>query len=748
MVMRLAALVAAVAAAAAAAKGPNITEWEAKKADAKAAEDAANAKEKKMVAVNKLLTMLGDIRTKVITEGSEEAKTYNQFACFCKDTIAGKSASIVSGKDETVALESSIAELSSARDQLDTDIAGYEKDIEDTSAEVVTAKAARKTELGLYRTNSADMKGALEAVAGAIASLKASKPESSMLQVRDIAKSLRTAALLADTLGLMKGSGKGGLSGFLQQGPDVEMENYKFHSHEIITTLEELQKDFTDKRNEIDEEEVQSAHAHDVVLQEKANKIKTLSLDTEDAKGARAAKVKKIGETSQQLTTASAELLDDQQYLEQLAEMCSGKKATWDQRAQARQDEISMLTQVLGVIGDAVANKTTAATVRFNQKAVSLRLAKRLAASPGFMEAAEAAAEAAEAPSFLQRRNAPRTDPERAAAAARGREAIADMLKSQGQKLKSSDLMALATQIAGVTSADPFVKVKQLISELIERLLAQASSEADQKAWCNKATSAAEQKRGYASEKVRELNAQMAVSEALRDKLAEELSVLSSEVAELKANREKAEGLRAKEKAESEEAITDATAGLEAVQMAKDIMDKFYKTAAKNEVALAQQGPAGDAPDAGFDNSEAYGGLQGESTGVLGMMEVLESDFQRTITETTKFEAEAEQEHLEFMTETGKSLAEKEVAHEQKDKEKSAAVEDLSQAEDDLGTNSEVLQTSIKELLELKAACIDTGMSYSDRKANREEEMSALKKAMCILENYAEYGPDGAADQC
>jgi hypothetical protein len=748
MTVRLAALVAAVAAAAVAAKGPNMTEWEAKKADAKAAEDAAKAKEKKQAAVNKLLTMLADIRTKVITEGAEEAKTYSQFACFCKDTIAEKQASITSGKDEKVALESSIAELASARDQLDADIAGYLEEIESTQAEVKAAKAAREQELGLYRTNSADMKGALEALEGAIASLKASKPEPSMLQVRDIAKTLRTAAILADTLGLMKGSSKGGLSAFLQQGPDVEMENYKFHSSEIIATLEQLQKDFTDKRNEIDEEEVQAASAHDAAMQEKANKIKTLNLDTEDAKGTKAATVKKIGETSQLLTTTAAELLDDQQYLEKLAEMCSDKKATWDQRAQARQDEISMLTQVLGVIGDAVANKTTAATVRFNQKAVSLRLAKRLAASPGFMEAAEAAAEAAEAPSFLQRRHAPRTDAERAVAAARGREAIIDMLKSQGQKLKSSELMALATQIAGVSSADPFAKVKQLIQELIERLLAQQSNEADQKAWCDKATSAAEQKRGYASEKITELNAQMAEYEALRDKLAEELSVLSSEVEELKANREKAEALRAKEKAESEEAIADATAGLDAVQMAKDIMDKFYKTHAKNEVSLAQQGPADDAPDAGFDNFEAYKGLQGESTGVLGMMEVLESDFQRTITETKKFEAEAEQEHLEFMTETGKSLAEKEVAVEQKDKEKTAAVEELSQAEDDLGTNSEVLQTSIKELLELKAACIDTGMSYSDRKANREEEITALKKAMCILENYAEYGPDGAADQC
>lgn len=747
MAWRLAALVAAVVAAAAAVKGPNMTEWEAKKAEAKAAEDAAKAKEKKQAAVNKLLTMLADIRTKVITEGGEEAKTYSQFACFCKDTIASKQASITSGKDEKVALESSIAELSSARDQLDADIAGYAQEIESTEAEVKAAKAARKEELGLYRTNSADMKGALEALEGAIASLKASKPEPSMLQVRDIAKTLRTAAILADTLGLMKGSGKGGLSGFLQQGPDVEMENYKFHSSEIIATLEQLQKDFTDKRNEIDEEEVRAASAHDAAMQEKANKIKTLNLDMEDAKGTKAAKVKKIGEASQLLTTTSAELLDDQQYLEKLAEMCQDKKATWDQRAQARQDEIAMLTQVLSVIGDAVKANTTAATVRFNQKVVSLRLAKRLAASSGFMEAAEAAAEAAEAPSFLQRRHAPRTDAERSAAAARGREAIIDMLKSQGQKLKSSELMALATQIAGVSSADPFAKVKQLIQELIERLLAQQSNEADQKAWCDKATSAAEQKRGYASEKITELNAQMAQYEALRDKLSEELSVLSSEVAELKANREKAEAMRAKEKAESEEAIADATAGLEAVQMAKDIMDKFYKTHAKNEVSLAQ-GPAEDAPDAGFDNFEAYKGLQGESTGVLGMMEVLESDFQRTITETRKFEAEAEQEHLEFMTETGKSLAEKEVAAEQKDKEKSAAVEELSQAEDDLGTNSEVLQTSIKELLELKAACIDTGMSYSDRKANREEEIAALKKAMCILENYAEYGPDGAADQC
>jgi hypothetical protein len=295
---------------------------------------------------------------------------------------------------------------------------------------------------------------------------------------------------------------------------------------------------------------------------------------------------------------------------------------------------------------------------------------------------------------------------------------------------------------------DPFAKIKQLIQELIERMLQEAANEATQKAWCDKATSAAEQKRTYAAEKIAELNAQMAELEALRDKLTEELEVLGKEVKELKDARKEAEDIRKKEKADNEETVRDAQIGMEAVQAAKDIVDKFYKTMAKNTVSLAQQSPADDAPDAGFDNMEAYTGLQGESTGIIGMMEVLESDFQRTITETEKAEAEAEQEFLEFMTETGKSLAEKETAHTQKDKEKTTAVEELSTAEDDLVTNNEVLQTSIKELLELKKACIDTGMTYDERKAAREEEIEALKKALCILDNYAEYGPDGAADSC
>merc|ERR1740138_1860825 len=136
----------------------------------------------------------------------------------------------------------------------------------------------------------------------------------------------------------------------------------------------------------------------------------------------------------------------------------------------------------------------------------------------------------------------------------------------------------------------------------------------------------------------------------------------------------------------------------------------------------------------GKDNSEPLMTIFGKSS--------------RCNTETRKAEATAEDEHLEFMTETGKSLGEKNMIEEQKTTEKDNAEEDLEAADDKLQSNNEIFRTSITELIELKAACIDTGMSYSDRVANREDEIEALKKALCILGAYEKYGPDGAGDAC
>jgi len=275
--------------------------------------------------------------------------------------------------------------------------------------------------------------------------------------------------------------------------------------------------------------------------------------------------------------------------------------------------------------------------------------------------------------------------------------------------------------------------------------LHEAAEEANQKGWCDKAQADAKQKRTYAGEEIESLNGEMAALEGRRDKLAEELEVLRKEIPDLKDKRDEAEKMRADEKAENEATVNEATAGLDAINMAIDILDKFYKTAAKTQVDLSlAQGPADDAPGAGFEIGEAYTGAGGESGGILGMMDVIKSDFERTISETEKAEKKAATDHRNFMTETGKSLAEKEMAEEQKDDQHANTVEELDDANDGLIAETSILRTSIKELMELKPTCIDTGMSYEERVARREDEIESLKKALCIFENFADGGFEDA----
>merc|ERR1719506_2211582 len=322
---------------------------------------------------------------------------------------------------------------------------------------------------------------------------------------------------------------------------------------------------------------------------------------------------------------------------------------------------------------------------------------------------------------------------------------IISLLKGKGQELKSTLLTSLASKIA----ADPFAKIKKLIQELIERLLQEAANEANQKGWCDKATADATQKRSYAADEIEDLNAKMAKLAALSDKLGEEIKTLNAEIKELNDKRAEAEAARKEESAENANTVSEAKAGLDAVKMAIDILDKFYKTSAKAKVDLSlAQGPLDDAPDAGFDNGEAYKGAGGEAGGIIGMMEVIQSDFQRTIDETRKDEKAAEKDHLDFMTESGMSLAEKTMAQKENTKLKDEADSNFNDAEDELASETKILVASIEELLELKKACVDTGMSYADRVALREEEIAALKKALCILGAHAEYGPDGLADAC
>merc|ERR1719161_1003024 len=147
------------------------------------------------------------------------------------------------------------------------------------------------------------------------------------------------------------------------------MQDYNFHSAEIVSTLEGLVDDFKAKISEVKIDETKKVSEYDLQFQADTDERAAAAKSLKDANALKAKKMEEIAANSKDLTTTQAQLTDDQNYLKDLTEKCNLKSKEWDQRSQMRQDELSALTTALTIVKGKVAEKTTEKTVRFVQRA-------------------------------------------------------------------------------------------------------------------------------------------------------------------------------------------------------------------------------------------------------------------------------------------------------------------------------------------------------------------------------------------
>jgi hypothetical protein len=602
-------------------------------------------------------------------------------------------------------------------------------------------KEKRAAEKATFDALHAELTKGITDLTNAVNTLKGSRP-ASLMSLKSVIKTIRQAAFMGDAMGHSP-KNQQALTALLQQDPEVPMEDFTFHSEEIISMIEGLQSDFKTKLSEVKIEETKAVSDFDLQMQADTDERAAAAKELKDTTELKAEKMEAIAASSKELTETSATLTDDQNYLKDLTEKCNSKSKEWDQRSQMRQDELTALTTALTIVKEGVATKTTEKTVRLVESSAKV--------SPHSFDSNvdstdDSEDEDEEDLSFVQL-SSPRHKLSLVATGAKKflqsdspRDRVIALLKSKSTQLDSPVLAALATKAA----ADPFVKIKKLIQELIERLLQEAADEANHKGWCDKEFGKAKQSRAMKAEAVKSLNEALAKSEALRDKLTEEIAILTKEIDELESALAKTTKERNDESAENAATVSEAQEGQAAVEQAIGVLEKFYKTAAKAEVFVqtsSKQVP--DMPDAGF--SGANKGSQSASTGILGMLDVIKSDFIRTIKETEKAEKTAAKEFMEFETTTKVSLGTKKVSKSAKEGELTETEASIDEDNTSLTEEQSLLDKSIQEIIELQPACVDTGMSYEERVAKREQEIEALKEALCTLDKE---GPEQTEAEC
>jgi chromosome segregation ATPase len=300
---------------------------------------------------------------------------------------------------------------------------------------------------------------------------------------------------------------------------------------------------------------------------------------------------------------------------------------------------------------------------------------------------------------------------------------VAAYLKAQATKFNSRVLSALATRV----EADPFKKVKKMVKDLITKLMDEAAAESEHKGWCDTELMTNEQTRKEKTEAIETLHAEIDGLMAMIAKLGEEIAHLTTSVQELDAAVKKATEVRQTEKTKNTATIQDAQEAQTAVNQALTVLKEFYAKSA-TATSFVQQPETFDKP---------YKGMGGESGGVVGMIEVIQSDFARLESETTAAEDSAAKEYEEFMNDSQVDKAAKTKDIEHKTGKKQNKEQMLQEAKTDLDGTQKELDAALSYYDKLKPSCVDAGESYEDRVARRKEEIDSLQEALKILEGDA-----------
>jgi len=658
--------------------------------------------------VEKVITMIRELQTQVQAEGAKEAATYDKFACFCKSKTDEKTTSIQEGETAVDTLSADIDSLSATRAQLDIDANDLNAEIKGYNDQLKAGADLRHGEVQTFESALTDMTKAISSLERAIQTLKGSGDHTALVSVRSI---VQTSLIMAAALD-MKSDDKA-VAMLLEQPSDVPVSDYDFRSGDIIGTIEQLLATFREKRTALENDNASGKSNYGLAKQAKHDQISTATTTLEGKQAQRSTTTQNLAVTQEDFTEKNGILNDDRMYLKDLTSKCETKAREWDQRSTMRSNELAAITQALAVIEGTVANKATISGAGGREAPITTAIEETVSF---IQEAAE----------HVVRKHKSQTQGDDV------RNAIVSLLKEEGNKLKSPVLSTLAIKV----SADPFVKIKGLIQELIERLLAEEADESNHKGWCDTEVSKTVKDREYRLRNVESLHTQLEELNARSASLLEDKKELESAIATLKGDLTTQAANRQEESAEHAETVREAKEGLNAVKQAMDILAHFYGEAAQGTVELAQQGPSVDdeAPDTGFDG--AYTGSQSSSTGILGMLDVISSDFERTISETESAEEQAKRDFVEFDRDCKMSITTKTTGLSHTTSELSENADEMSTAEDDFRTQQASLDNAVRTWVELLPGCVaDPGMSYAERVERREAEVAALKDAYCIINN-------------
>jgi len=635
--------------------------------------------------IAKVVSMLSDLQAKIIKEGDVAQKEFAEYSEWCEDRNRNLDFEIKTGKSQVEELNAAIAQESALTTSLAAKIEELAGELATDEADLKAATEIRSMEQSDFSAEEKELSETVDILHRAIQILEREmRGGASMLQLKS-ANSLAQALSVMVQAAMIGTSDAAKLTAFVQSeqkqteddGDDSfgapAAATYESHSGNIVDTLQDLLDKAESQLDECRKKETASTHNYEMLKQSLTDQIKFGNKDLATAKKDTAASAERKATAEGDLKVTSKELASDVDVKGSLHQNCLSRAQEFEAETKSRGEELSALAEAKKVI----------------QEATGASLLQR--------------------PSFLQLDRSHLVSGVDLA----NFEAVR-LIRDLARKEKSAALAQLASKMASAMHsdlADPFAKVKSLITDMIAQLEQDANADASKKAYCDKEMAETSDKKNEKTAEIEKLTTRIDQASARSAKLKEEVAVLQGQLAKLAKSQAEADKLRQEEHETYTASKAEQEKGLEGVKLALNILKEYYASDAAHDAA------------------------SGAASGIIGLLETVESDMTKTLAAlmTQEESAAAEYESMTKKNEIERASMIQDVKYKVKD------FKQLDQTVHENTADRSAVQAELDAILEywakIQEQCVEKAETYSERKRRRQEEIAGLKQALDILES-------------
>jgi len=609
-----------------------------------------------------------------------------------------------------------IAVLTEAIEKLDAELLELGKD--------GTAAQDKRTDgANLYAAESKSLTDTIDAIKQAVELLETAKTTTDSLLLSQ--KQVKAVLALIDTRmdTRISSEQRNLLDNFAdpdRERPDLEakgdheghVKKYAFKSHSVIELLKELKTQFEDELLEVNKGETNAINAFELAKAARADLVAAAGKSKQVKEDEKTTAETDLAAAQQAQTDTQGDLDADSATLTNTEKDCRVKKTEWQERSATREGEREAIKAAIGILGKVSGVRTGAPSNPIPPT------------SP--VDAGDSA------PVFLQLGN-PNT------------QKAAELLRKEARITHSKVLEKLAARVSNMREKGPFDQVINMIQKMIFHLKNEQTEEDNHKHWCdleiNKTNASIEDK----NDKLTELSAKISEATSRVAVLTQEVKAAQDVVSDIVEHMKETTEIRKIGKKENALAVKDASDAQKALANAVAVLKDFYKQSGeipKETWEFLQRAPV-TLPDTPSTWDSSYTGVadaDAQPAGIVTVLEKVSADFARMQSETEAQEESDQNAYQEDMKNCEIEKARRVKETEMKEQEKKRLLSKLESFEANHKGVSKEHEATVQYLEDLQHACVDGNgnSTYEDRKAARDDEITALKQAQGLLQDAFE----------